>query len=460
MAIEIGNILIVDDDHAVLYTAKMILKPEYSKIQTAGNPVTALEYFREEDYDVVLLDMNFQSGATSGQEGIDLLKKMIHEKPDVHIITNTAYGDIDLAVKAMKLGAKDFIVKPWSKEKLLATVSNTIELRNSKKELKHIKSREGMLAKDIDHASGELLWKDDAMSSVIQVIDKVAETSANVLVLGENGTGKELVARAIHKKSQRAAHPFIKVDLGTISETLFESELFGHAKGAFTDAKEEKIGRFEFANGGTVFLDEIGNLTLAMQAKLLTAIQSKQIHRVGSSKVIDLDIRWICVTNQDLYKNVKEGEFRQDLLYRINTVEIEVPPLREREKDIPYLIHRFLKSFSHKYQKPGLRIDEKELNKLMAYPWPGNVRELQHAVERAVILCESNTLEATDFVLKSNLSEFQNDSTDSFDIKSVERSTIRHALKKTNGNLTNAAKELGMGRTTLYRKLKKYNLEP
>ena len=460
MTLEKGHILIVDDDQAVLYTAKMILKPYFPKIQTAGNPASGFEYFINHDVDVVLLDMNFRSGATSGEEGIALLKKMIKAKPDVQVITNTAYGDIDLAVQAMKLGAKDFIVKPWNQEKILATVRNAVDLRHSKKELEHVKSREGMLASDIDKASGELLWKDDMMKPIIRTIKKVALTSANVLILGENGTGKELVARAIHKQSHRAFRPFIKVDLGTISETLFESELFGHAKGAFTDAKEEKIGRFEAANGGTVFLDEIGNLNLGMQAKLLTVIQSKQIHRVGSSKVIALDIRWICATNMDLYKTVAVDEFRQDLLYRINTVEIDVPPLRKRVKDIPFLINHFLKEFSHKYQKPGLSIDEQELNKLISYPWPGNIRELQHASERAVILSESKKLHSTDFILKNSQGISTILNKDSLDIKSVEKITIKNALSKTKGNLTNAARELGMGRTTLYRKMKKYNLQP
>ena len=455
-----ANILVVDDDQAVLYTARMILKQHYSNIDVVGNPALAFDHFRKEDYDVVLLDMNFQSGATSGKEGIELLKKMIKIKPDVHIITNTAYGDIDLAVQAMKLGARDFIVKPWNKEKLLATVANAIELRNSKKELEHVKSREVMFTNDIDKSKGELLWKDEAMQPVMQVIDKVAVTSANVMIFGENGTGKELVARAIHKQSARVHKPFIKVDLGTISETLFESELFGHAKGAFTDAKEEKIGRFEFANKGTVFLDEIGNLTLGMQAKLLTVIQNKQIHRVGSSKVIDLDIRWICATNKDLYHAVKEGKFRQDLLYRINTVEITVPPLREREKDIPHLVMHFLKEFSHKYQKPALNIEENEFSTLISYPWPGNVRELQHAVERAVILSESPKLKAADFISIGDSSSADLEQGDSLDIKSVEKITIKNALSKTKGNLTNAARELGMGRTTLYRKMKKYNLQP
>lgn len=460
MTPEKGHILIVDDDQAVLYTAKMILKQRYSHIATAGNPATASELFMKNEYDVVLLDMNFQSGATSGKEGIELLKKMHHEKPEVHIITNTAYGDINLAVQAMKLGAKDFIVKPWQKEKLLASVSNAIELKRSKQELKTTKSRESLLARDLDMASGDLLWKDKAMKPVIQFIEKVAVTTANVLILGENGTGKELVARAIHRQSERAESPFIKVDLGTISETLFESELFGHAKGAFTDAKEEKAGRFEIANGGTIFLDEIGNLTLNMQAKLLTVIQNRQIHRVGSSSKIDLDIRWICATNKDLYSSVDEGDFRQDLLYRINTVEITVPSLRKREKDIPFLIMHFLKEFSNKYQKPGLKINESEFIKLISYPWPGNVRELQHAVERAVILSESSNLEAADFVAKADTASTPGKKGDSLDIKSMEKITIKNALSKTNGNLTNAAKELGMGRTTLYRKMKKYNLQP
>jgi DNA-binding NtrC family response regulator len=460
MSPEKGNILIVDDDQAVLYTAKMILKQHYSTIDTAGNPATASELFNKNDYDVVLLDMNFRSGATDGKEGITLLGKMLEKRPDVYIITNTAYGDIDLAVRAMKLGAKDFIVKPWQKEKLIASVSNAMELKKSRQELEKSKSRESVLAMDLDRASGDLLWKDKSMEPVIQIIEKVGATSANVLILGENGTGKELVARAIHKQSTRANAPFIKVDLGTISETLFESELFGHTKGAFTDAKEDKSGRFEIANGGTIFLDEIGNLTLSMQAKLLTAIQSKQVHRVGSSTKIDLDVRWICATNRHLLEDVEAGEFRQDLLYRINTVEITVPPLREREKDIPYLILHFLNQFCRKYQKPGLSISEEELTKLISYPWPGNVRELQHAVERAVILSDSAELKATDFVSQANHAKPEGKIVDTLDIRSVEKFAIKNALKKTKGNLSNAARELGMGRTTLYRKMKKYNIQP
>jgi DNA-binding NtrC family response regulator len=458
MSIEKGNILIVDDDQGVLYTAKMILKRLYSLVQTESNPVTAYEAFHENDYDVVLLDMNFKNGATSGEEGIELIQKMLLEKPDVHIISHTAYGDIDIAVKAMKMGAKDFIVKPWQEERLVASISNAMALRKSRKELSALKSRANVLAKDMQHAKGELLWKDETMQPIIQIIRKVAATSANVLITGENGTGKELVARAIHQQSDRATGPFIKVDLGTISETLFESELFGHDRGAFTDAKEDKTGRFEIANGGTLFLDEIGNLTLNMQAKILSAIQNMQINRVGSSQVINLDIRLICATNTNLPQAVDEGSFRQDLLYRINTVEINVPPLRERGKDIPFLINHFLKVYSRKYQKTKLRIKENEIEKLIEYPWPGNVRELQHAVERAVILSDSSLLVSTDFISNSKDFDPTSPKVQSLDMKSVEKIAIQKALSKTKGNLTMTAKELGMGRTTLYRKMKKYNL--
>ena len=455
---EQGNILIVDDDQGVLYTAKMILKQHYQNVYTENNPASAFESFLKHNHDVVLLDMNFRSGATDGLEGIELLKKMTDKKPDTQIIMHTAYGDIDLAVQAMKIGAIDFLVKPWEKEKLLATVNNVYQLKKSRQELKEVKSREEVLKSDLDKGSGELLWKDKSMQSVMEVVDKVAPTSASILILGENGTGKELVARAIHRQSDRADKPFIKVDLGTISETLFESELFGHAKGAFTDAKEAKAGRFEIAHGGTLFLDEIGNLSLNMQAKILTAIQSMQINRVGSSNIITLDLRLICATNKKLYQEVEDGNFRQDLLYRINTVELSIPPLRERPRDIPYLIHHFINLFSRKYEKNGLKIDENEMIELMNYNWPGNIRELQHAVERAVILSTGANLASKDFIHNHQMNSVVRKSAHSFDVKEVEKVTIQEALSKTKGNLTNAAKELGIGRTTLYRKIKKYQL--
>ncbi len=459
MAAEKGNILIVDDDQGVLYTVKMILKQHYQNVHTKNNRASAFESFIKYNYDVVLLDMNFRSGATDGVEGLELLTKMLKLKPDTHIIMHTAYGDIDLAVQAMKIGAIDFLVKPWEKEKLLSTINNVYRLKTSKQELEEVKSREEALKNDIEKGTGELLWKDKSMQSVMQVIDKVAATSASILILGENGTGKELVARAIHRQSKRADKPFIKVDLGTISETLFESELFDHAKGAFTDAKEAKAGRFEIAQGGTLFLDEIGNLSLNMQAKILTAIQNKQINRVGSSDIINLDIRLICATNKNLYQEVEDKKFRQDLLYRINTVELQVPPLRNRTRDIPFLILHFIKVFSKKYDKKGLTIDANEMDELMDYCWPGNVRELQHAVERAVILSTGAKLEAKDFIQQQRLNTEIRKYTHSFDVKEVEKLTIKEALIKTNGNQSLAAIELGMGRTTLYRKIKKYQLQ-
>lgn len=458
MTVEKGNILIVDDDQGVLYTVKMILKQWYQNVHTKNNPASAFESFLKCNYDVVLLDMNFRSGATDGKEGLELLTKMLAEKPDTHIIMHTAYGDIDLAVQAMKIGAIDFLAKPWEKEKLLSTVNNVYQLKKSRQELQQAKSREEVLKRDIEKGAGELLWKDNSMQAVMQVIEKVAVTSANILILGENGTGKELVARAIHRQSKRAGKPFIKVDLGTISETLFESELFGHAKGAFTDAKEAKAGRFEIAEGGTLFLDEIGNLSLNMQAKILTAIQSKQINRVGSSGSINLDIRLICATNKDLYSEVEDKNFRQDLFYRINTVELSIPPLRDRPRDIPYLLLHFIALFSSKYEKKGLTIEANELNELIDYNWPGNVRELQHAVERAVILSTNSILEAKDFIQNNAKNTNARISSNSFDVKEIEKVTIQEALLKTKGNLTNAANELGMGRTTLYRKIKKYQL--
>jgi DNA-binding NtrC family response regulator len=453
-----ANILVVDDDQGVLYTAKMILKPHFDHVQTVSNPAAALESFLKLDYDVVLLDMNFQQGATDGKEGMELMRKMLKEKPDVHIITNTAYGDIDLAVSAMKQGARDFIVKPWQKEKLLATIKNFVELRQSQKELSTVKSRESVLARDIAGASGKLLWWDKAMEEVDAIISKVAKTTANVLILGENGTGKELVARAIHEQSDRGNRPFIKVDVGSIPETLFESELFGHEKGAFTDAKDAKAGRFEVANGGTLFLDEIGNLPLNMQAKLLTAIQSRQIHKIGASKPIALDIRIIAATNKDLYLLVDEQDFRQDLLYRINTVEIHVPPLRDRPKGIPYLVNHFLKLFSGKYEKKGLVINAAEMTKLIDYSWPGNVRELIHAVERAVILSDHQKIQAGDLMTSSSNRTKAGNRKDNLKIESVEQKAIVQALDQTRGNLTKAAEQLGIGRTTLYRKMKKYKL--
>jgi DNA-binding NtrC family response regulator len=459
MATTKGKILVVDDDMGVLYTARMVLKSHFSTVKTENNPVTAFEMIEKEDFDIVILDMNFRSGATSGAEGIDWLKKMLKIKPDMHVIMNTAYGDIDLAVKAMKEGAVDFISKPWEKEKLIATTSNILNLAKSKKEVKDLKSSKKALLGDLDSEFGEIISKDTAMNAVHSTIRKVAKTDANVLILGENGTGKELIAREIHRKSKRYEEAFIRVDLGAIPATLFESELFGHTKGAFTDAHESKAGRFEIANKGSLFLDEIGNLTLPLQAKMLTAIQSKQINRVGAPQPVPVDIRLICATNRDLYGDVDSGEFRQDLLYRINTVEINVPPLRERPLDIPPLVEHFLHTYAKKYEKDGMTINAKTMESLTSYPWPGNVRELRHAVERAVIMSEGTQLRTDDFILRSSheahITRVKNEVVN---INDMEKITIQEAIRKNKGNLSKAATELGLGRSTLYRKMKKYGI--
>jgi DNA-binding NtrC family response regulator len=459
VALHKGRILIVDDDQAVLYTARTVLKEIFTTIHIENNPVTAFEAYQKNPYDVVLLDMNFGVGATSGAEGIQWLKKILEQDPEAHIIMNTAYGDIDLAVVAMKEGAIDFIAKPWEKERLINTVNTVFQLARSKKQLQSIQNQHKAVMANLDQEFGISIGEDPAMQAVFSVIDKVAGTDANVLVTGENGTGKELVARELHRKSKRSGKDFIRVDLGAISETLFESELFGHEKGAFTDAKERRPGRFELAHSGTLFLDEIGNLNLSVQAKLLTAIQTRQIHRIGSAKPMDVDARLICATNRDLYRAVEEGEFRQDLLYRINTVEIKVPPLRERPGDIPLLINHYLGGYKKKYEKHKLKILDDTMEALMNYRWPGNIRELRHAAERAVILCESEVLKTTDFLPKPEQSTSQMLLKDEvYEMNEVEKNAIQNALKLNKGNISLAARQLGIGRTTLYRKMKKYQL--
>ena len=450
-----GHILIVDDDQDVLFTAKTILKREYLKVSVESSPNRLETLLKKEELDIVILDMNFKAGVTSGNEGLFWLKRIKEIDPSVHVILNTAYGDINLAVQSMKDGATDFLVKPWEKEKLLTTVANVFELRQSGKKIKKLEATETALTEDIDSGYSELVFQSARMGKVMDTIKKVAQTDASVLILGENGTGKEVVARTIHRLSGRNKNAMIKVDLGALAESLFESELFGHKKGAFTDAKEDRTGRFEIADGGTIFLDEIGNLSLAMQVKLLSVLQNRQFTPVGSSKAIDFDTRVISATNQSLYDMVSDGDFRQDLLYRINVVEIELPPLRERREDIPLLANHYLATYAQKYQRPGLKIEDRCLSQLGSYPWPGNIRELQHAVERAVIMAPGRVLKSDDFLLpKTTRVVSQN----SLNMEDVEKEAILKAIEKYEGNLSKASEELGMGRTTLYRKIKKYGL--
>jgi len=450
-----GKILVVDDDKDVLTTAGMVLKQKFSNVVIESNPQKIPDYLKNEDFDVVILDMNFKPGVTSGNEGIHWLKKIIEIDSNMCVLMNTAYGDIQIAVEAMKLGASEFIIKPWESEKLLATVEAVFKLSKSKKQVNKLQFTQQVLNQELNKDYIKITSVSKSMKPVFSAINKVSGTDANVLILGENGTGKELVAREIHRRSNRLNKAFINVDLGAISQTLFESELFGHAKGAFTDAKEDKPGRFEIASDGTLFLDEIGNLSLNLQSKLLSVIQNKLLTRVGSNKNIDINIRLICATNKDLYNMVEKGEFRQDLLYRINTVEINLPSLRNRKKDIPILTSNFLKKFSDKYNKSGLKISAKANSALMEYEWPGNIRELQHLVERAVIMAERKIISEGDFSIKKKNMEYI---PYSLNVEDLEKQAIQSAILKHNSNFTKAADELGIGRSTLYRKMKKYDI--
>lgn len=451
-----SKVLVIDDDKDVLLSARVVLRKHFDEIFLEPNLKSATTVVRNNDIDVVLLDMNFRAGETSGKEGLEMLEKIKKYSPNTSVIMITAYGDIELAVEAMKLGASDFIVKPWENVKLLATVKAAFQLSQSKKELSTLRSKNEKLIEYMDDPFKEIIGKSSSMKQIFETITKVAATDANILLLGENGTGKELFARAIHKKSMRSKEAFINVDLGSIAETLFESELFGHKKGAFTDAREDKMGRIEVANQGTLFLDEIGNLDMALQAKMLSVIQNKEVFPVGSNQSVPIDIRLICATNANLNELIHENKFRQDLLYRINTVEITIPPLRRRGEDILLLTNHFLKVFSKKYQKEELEVSSEAIQKLMKYSWPGNVRELQHIIERAVILTNTKKIDADGIYIQqeslSNMNVLTN-------IEDLEKAAILKAIQNNNGNLSKAAKELGLGRTTLYRKMQKYDIQ-
>lgn len=452
------KILIVDDNEDVLIAAKLLLKPHAGIIITEKNPNAIPQLLANENYDVIFLDMNFTQDMTSGQEGFYWLNEILKLDPSAVVILITAFGDIDTAVKAVKEGATDFVLKPWQNEKFLATFSSALKLRESRDELTTLKLRHQQLNKELDQNFHDLIGKSPVMIKVFNTINKVAATDANILILGENGTGKEVVARALHRASNRNNEVFISVDIGAISKTLFESELFGHVKGAFTDAREDRAGRFELASGGTLFLDEIGNIPLELQAKLLTVLQSRQVTRVGSNKFKPFDIRLICATNVPIYKMVEEKEFRQDLLYRINTVEIQIPPLRERIEDISLLAEYFLQIYKNKYKKPELRINSAAIKILESYHWPGNVRELQHTIERSIILCDGNVLEPSDFFLSPKMEKETDFQIENYNLDEVEKSIIQKVISKNEGNVTKAAKELGLTRTSLYRRMEKYGL--
>ncbi len=447
-----SRILIVDDDSDVLTAVRLLLKQHVGKVITEHNPEQIPAVLSKEMPDLVLLDMNFKSTINTGNEGLYWLNRIKAIKPDLPVVMITAYGAIDLAVTSLKQGAADFVVKPWQNEQLIAVITGLL----SKKDRKKI----------VDNSAGvdlELIGESEVMQDLLYKVSKIAPTDANILILGENGTGKDLIATAIHKQSKRADKPFVKVDVGALTESLFESELFGHKKGAFTDAREDRAGRFEAANGGTLFLDEIGNISLQQQAKLLSVLQNRQVIPVGSNTPIPVDIRLICATNVPLADLANENRFRKDLIYRINTVDLQVPPLRERDDDTLRIARHFLHKYTQKYMKSDIDFDKRAEQKLLNYHYPGNVRELQYSIERAVIMTEGEILGTEDLIFSAIEQAPQNSQSQRLvpaqhNLVELERITIANVVEKHGGNISKAAKELGITRTALYRRLNKYDI--
>ena len=446
-----GKILIVDDNEDILFALNLLLKTHVEKVKVTTQPERILHFIESFHPDVILLDMNFHQDVSSGQEGFYWLDQIRKVDPNAVVIFITAYGDTEKAVQAIKAGATDFILKPWEGEKLLATIFSALQLRKSKDEISQLKKQVTVLESNRPPMP-DIIGESDAMLSLFDTVDKLKNTHANILILGENGTGKDLIANLLCHSSSRADNAFVHIDLGSIPETLFESELFGYDKGAFTDAKKEKQGRFEIASGGTLFLDEIGNLSPTMQSKLLMVIEKREIIRLGATKPLPIDVRLICATNADIHNMTEQGDFRQDLLYRINTIELHIPPLRERGNDILLLADFFKDKYCHKYKKEIRSIAASAQKKLKEYPWPGNVRELQHAMERAVILSAGYTLYADDFVLTpATLGK----RVGSLNLEELESNAIDQALKQADGNISRAAELLGISRFALYRKIEK-----
>jgi len=453
-----GTVLIIDDNEDILLSLKLLLKPHVGQVITETNPDKIPELFQKNGIDTVVLDMNFKHDAISGQEGFNL-KKILEIDSEAVVIFITAYGNTEKAVNAIKAGATDFVLKPWQNEKMIATVLAGIKLRQSRRETTTQKTRIRQISDVIDQPFKDIVFQSAAMRKVLDTVQKVAPTDASVLILGENGTGKEVIARAIHRNSLRNQELFVSVDLGAIPDTLFESELFGYEKGAFTDAKQSREGRFEMASGGTLFLDEIGNLSLPMQAKLLTVLERREVIRLGSNLPKKIDIRLICATNADIFEMRNQGAFRQDLLYRINTVEIRIPPLRERPEDISVLAWHYFEIFVKKYRKDIRKISSAAIQKLELYPWPGNIRELQHAIERAVILSERSALEADDFTLEMDSSRASSEIPfETFNLEEIEKKVIQTVMDKVKGNISLAAKILGITRASLYRRIEKHDI--
>ena len=456
MAVIDKSILVVDDNAEILIATKMLLKQHYKRVVTLDNPHNISDAMEKESFALILLDMNFTRESTSGAEGFYWLKQIKAIDEDAVVVLFTAFGDMSMAVDAIKQGASDFVLKPWQNEKLLATVANCIDLSAQRQKSKKLNQIAALSLADQNRPFENLIAKSPAMEQVFTTLEKAAKTDANVLILGESGTGKEVIAREFHKQSLRANDTFLSVDMGTIASSLFESELFGHAKGAFTDAKENKQGRFELADTGTLFLDEIANIPLELQGKLLTAIQNRVITPVGGSKEISVDIRLITATNMNLYDMVREGSFRQDLLYRINTVEITLPALRDRPQDIPLLIEFYAVLYCKKYKLSHKTVSDKTMAQLLAYDWPGNIRELQHLVERSVILSDGEQLQFQ--LMPSQETQSGAAQLDTYNLADIEQMTIERAIADFKGNISHAAKALGITRASLYRKMEKYGV--
>ena len=455
-----GAILIVDDDPEVLLAAELVLKKHFPTVVTTSDPSRIQQLLAKQSFDVLLLDMNFTAGATTGQEGLSWLRAAQALAPETNVILMTAYGNVEAAVSAMREGAADFVVKPWDNAKLVATVTAVARLSHADRELANLRRRQRSLNEYLGQDFERIVGASEGLKQVLAHVGKVAATDANVLILGENGTGKELVARAIHRQSLRGDQVFVGVDLGAVSETLFESELFGHRKGAFTDAREDRAGRFEVATGGTLFLDEIGNLSLQMQAKLLGVLETRTITRVGSDRPIKVDARVICATNLTPEQLRDPARFRQDLLYRINTIEIRVPPLRARADDIPLIAAHYVALYARKYAKPVLPLGSAAIARLRQYPWPGNVRELKHAIERMVILSDGDALSLEAIPHSTTPADVLTQSgAVTLNLEEHEKQMIQRAIAQHQGNLSKAAQSLGLGRTTLYRKMARYGLQ-
>lgn len=454
-----ATILVIDDDEDILLSAKLLLKKHFTEIMTRNSPREINQLLSVEQIDVIVLDMNYRIGFNDGKEGMYWLKHILSVNPQMVVILMTAYGQVELAVDAIKEGAFDFILKPWTNEKFLATIHGGLSLSRSQQKVSILQSTKEAMERDVNQQFGPIIGSSALMQEVMNIVDKVSATDANILLLGENGIGKQHLAREIHKRSTFGTGPFIHVDLGALSESLFESELFGHRKGAFTDAHDDKPGRFELADGGTLFLDEIGNLPINLQSKLLTVIQDRKVTRLGEGIERTFNARLLFATNAPLHQWVAEGKFRQDLMYRINTVEIEIPPLRKRPEDISEFVLHFLNVFKAKYHKSHLKIDREAMEALESHHWPGNVREIQHTIERGVIMSDGNEIRVSDF----NLSALSAPAAgagelEGLNLQDAEKFLVEKAVEKYQGNISKAAKELGLTRAALYRRLEKYNL--